>query len=83
MVQIMKFEKSRGQEGNFAKKLSSNQISESMPKLESIGQSDKVLDMRIRYSTQEIRGPLVQVKSNLRHTQNFLYPAQIRFTEYG
>ena len=65
------------------KKLSSNQIPESMPKLKSIGQSDKVLDMRIRYSTQEIREPLDQVKSNLRHVQNFLYPAEVRFTEYG
>lgn len=38
MVQIMKFEKSRGQEGIITKKLSSNQIPESMPKLKSIGQ---------------------------------------------
>lgn len=68
----MKFEKSRGQEGNIAKKLSSNHIPESTPKLNSIGQSDKVLDVRIRYSTQEMRGPLDQVKSNLRNIYNFL-----------
>lgn len=74
MVQIRKFEKSRGQEGNTAQNLSSNQISESMPKLEiHLVKPHKVLDKRIRYSTLEIRGILVQIKSDLIHIQNFHY----------
>lgn len=74
MVQNKKLEKSRGQEGNIAQKPPSNQISESVPKLEFIwSESQKVSDKRIRQSTLEIRRTLVQIKSDLRHVQNFHY----------
>ena len=68
---IRKFEKSRGHKGNIAQKPSNNQISRSMPKTNQSDQSDKVLDKKIRYSTQKIRGPLVKEKSELTHGENF------------
>lgn len=74
MLQSRKFEKSRGQEGNAAQKASSNQILESILKLEislvritsSFGQENQIQHTRIRE-------PQTEIKYDLGHVHYFHY----------
>lgn len=68
------FEKRRGQEEKYSSKTIQQSDIRKCPEARGpFGQSHKGLSKRIRYGAQEIREPLVQVKSDLRSIQNFHY----------